>query len=402
MIFIYILTGLTLLYALVAFLFFVGLHLLKKGRNEEQHSVSVVIAARNEEDNISRILQDLTQQTYPKDKYQVIVANDCSQDGTGAIIDEFCAKFPFIKHIFIEKIPDGFSPKKYVLDVALQHAQNDIILTTDADCRVGSRWIETMVSYFEPDVGFVVGFSQFGKSYEKRTLLEKLQAFDFMQLMGAAAGSANLKFPLAASGQNLGYLKKAYNKVGGYKKVAHRVSGDDVLLLQLVRKFTKYKVVFASSHTSFAISEPQPTFMSLIHQRLRWASNGSYQLKLNVLFFAYLVLVFLISLVSLVALFIALFAKIYVEFILLALFIKVISELMIAVRAAQVFNRMDLMKYFPIWILVQMPYIVFMGILGSLGNFNWKGREHSAKMVNKSSGKISDFIHKIEDLFWKS
>jgi cellulose synthase/poly-beta-1,6-N-acetylglucosamine synthase-like glycosyltransferase len=402
MIFVYILSGLTLLYAMVAFLFFVGLHLLKKGNNEEQHSVSVIIAARNEEDNIARILQDLTQQTYPKEKYEVIVANDCSQDGTGAIIDDFCQKFPFIKHIFIEKIPAGFSPKKYVLDVALQHAQNDVILTTDADCRISSRWIETMVSYFEPDVGFVVGFSQFGKSYEKRTFLERLQAIDFMQLMGAAAGSANLKFPLAASGQNLGYLKKAYARVGGYKKVAHRVSGDDVLLLQLVKKFTDYKVVFAASPNSFAISEPQPTFMSLVHQRLRWASNGSYQLKLNIPFFAYLLLVYLVSLVSLVALFVALFAKVYVEIILLTIVIKFISELMIAVRAAQVFRRMDLLKYFPVWFFLQMPYIVFMGILGSLGNFSWKGREHTAKMVETTSGKFTEIIHKIEDLFWKS
>ena len=57
-----------------------------------------------------------------------------------------------------------------------------------------------MVSYFEPQVGFVTGFSQFGVKGEQQNLIERYQAFDFVTLMGATAGTTNLGFPLAASG----------------------------------------------------------------------------------------------------------------------------------------------------------------------------------------------------------
>lgn len=402
MIFLWILIVLTLLYAAVAFTFLIGLYFPRKGKNREQYNVSVVIAARNEEDNIGRILQDLMQQTYPREKYEVIVANDSSLDNTGKIVDEFCSRYPNIKHVYVDKIPEGISPKKYVMDCAIQHAMNEIILTTDADCRVSSQWIESMVSYFEPNVGFVIGFSQLGKSYERRSVLEKLQAFDFMQLMGATAGTTNLGYPLAASGQNLGYLRKAYNRVGGFKKVAHRISGDDVLLLQLIRKLTNLKIRFAASPAAFAVSEPQPDLRSFIHQRLRWASNGSYQIKLNIPFFVYLLLVFLNNLVSLIGLIAAVFYQFYPNFVFVCLLIKAISEFTLALRAAQLFGRFDLLKFFPLWFFLQMPYIVAMGLLGSFGNFTWKGRRHSSEAKSDPRSFLSEWIKRIEDLFWKS
>lgn len=401
--FIIVLTVVTVLYALVAFIFFIGLFFQSKERNSIQYPVSIIIAARNEEDNIGRILQDLTQQTYPRALYEIIVANDSSLDSTGKIIDGFALKFENIKHVYVDKVPPGFSPKKYVLECAIQQAQNEIILTTDADCRVGSQWIESMVSQFVPNVGFVIGFSQFGKSYERRNLLERLQAFDFMQLMGAAAGTANLGYPLAASGQNLGYLRKAYLKVGGFKKVAHRVSGDDVLLLQLVRKFTKFKVRFAATPASFVVSEPQSNLKGFIQQRLRWASNGSYQIKLNIPFFVYLILVYLNNLFLFTGIILALFSAGQTEIILICLLIKILSEATIALRSSQLFFRPDLLRYFPLWFILQMPYIVLLGLIGSVGNFSWKGRSHSANSkINSVFSKLREYIKKAEDIFWKS
>ncbi len=385
----------TLLYVFTLFVFFVGIHLRRKSVNKEILSASVIIAARNEEKNIENILNDLVCQTYPVDKFEIIVADDGSTDKTANIVERFSQKFNNIRLIQVSKIPTGFSPKKYVLQSAIRMSRSDIILATDADCRVGSRWIETMVSCFTPKVGFVVGFSQYGKPGEKQNLVENLQALDFLQLMSATAATCNLGMPLAASGQNLAYRRTAFEMVGGYKKVADRISGDDVLLLQLIRKYTPFKTVFAFSDAAFAVSEPQPTLNSLINQRKRWASNGSYQLKQNIPFFIYLVLVLMSNLFLFFGFALAAIFGSYLSVFTVCLAAKAAAELLVGFTGAKIFKRQDLLRFFPLWFILQMPYIVIVGLAGTFGNYNWKGRDHAA-----SVGPVKPLLQKFVSI-WK-
>ena len=371
---------LTALYGLTIILFLTGLMFPQFGEVSEQPTVSVIIAARNEQENIGSILNDLIQQKYPQDRYEMIVANDHSTDDTAARVRKLADQHHNIRLLDKGDNPKNFSPKKFAIQTAVGMARGDIILATDADCRVGRDWIATMASYFKPSVGFVIGFSQFGARGEKQSLIENLQTFDFVTLMGVAAGTTNLGFPMAASGQNLGYRKSAFEKVGGYTRVAHRVSGDDVLLMQLIRKYTDYRIVYATDPPSFAISEPQPTLKSLINQRKRWASNGAYQLKLNPMFFIYLMQVLLFNAALLVGIPAALIVGKYLNVMLLCLFLRVLFECAIALRSAFYFNRTDVLKFFPLWFVSQIPYIVGVGIAGTFGKFNWKERYHGPEV----------------------
>ena len=371
---------LTALYGLTIILFLIGLMFPEFGEVSEQPKVSVIIAARNEQENIGSILNDLIQQNYPQDRYEMIVANDHSTDDTAARVRKLAEQHHNIRLLDMGDIPRNFSPKKFAIQTAVKMARGEIILATDADCRVGRNWIATMASYFKPSVGFVIGFSQFGAKGEKQSLIENLQTFDFVTLMGVAAGTTNLGFPMAASGQNLGYRKRAFEEIDGYTRVAHRVSGDDVLLMQLVRKHTDYRIVYASDSASFAVSEPQPTLKSLINQRKRWASNGAYQLKLNPLFFLYLMQVLLFNAALLIGIPAALISGEYVQVMLLCLFLRVLFECAIALRSAFYFKRTDVLKYFPLWFVSQIPYIVGVGIAGTFGKFNWKERYHGPEV----------------------
>jgi len=381
-----ILIFLTIIYVLSVIIFFFGLFIKKSGANSLQYDVTVIIAARNEEKNIANILEDLIHQIYPKDFYQVIIVNDGSTDNTQNIIDSYAQKYSFIHSFTVEEVPEGFSPKKYALQCAINKTSSDIILSTDADCRVSSRWIESMVSYFDPNVGFVIGFSQFGRKKTKQNLIERLQAFDFMQMMGVAAGTCNLGFAMAASGQNLGYRRKAFKQIGGYSQIAHRVSGDDVLLLQLIKRHTKYKIVFASDSSCFVTSKPQPDLVSFINQRIRWASNGSYQIYLNVPFFAYLLQFYLYSFFLLFGLLIALLSGHYISLFLAGMLVKFTFDFIITAKSAHYFNRPDLLKCFPVWFLFQLPYVIYVGLLGTFGNFRWKERNHTT-VFNKNPKK---------------
>ncbi len=383
----FILIFLSCIYLFTVIIFFIGLFFKRSGSNTIQYRVTVVIAARNEEKNISNILDDLIHQTYPKTLYEVIIVNDGSTDKTQQIIDSYAGKYSFIRSYLIEKVPAGFSPKKYALQNAVNQSGGDIILGTDADCRVSSRWIESMVSFFGPEVGFVIGFSQFGRKKSKQNFIERLQAFDFMQMMGVAAGTCNMGLPMAASGQNLGYRRKVFEQIGGFSKIAHRVSGDDVLLMQLVKKFTKHKIVYASASSCFVTSKPQPDLASFINQRIRWASNGSYQIYLNVPFFAYLLQFYLYSFFLFFGLLFALFSGHYVSLFLAGLLLKFTADFIITAKSAFYFNRMDLLKYFPAWFLIQLPYVLYVGLLGTFGNFKWKERSHSA-VFNKKPKRL--------------
>ena len=371
---------LTLLYGMTIVAFLFGMKTRRFGRHAQAEKATVIIAARNEEKNIAAILQDLARQTYPAALYEVIVANDHSTDATTDIVRGFCKEHGNFKLLEMGDIPDGFSPKKYAIQSAVQQAQGDIILATDADCRVGPHWLKTMVSYFEPEIGFVIGFSQFGAKGQAQNLIERFQAFDFVTIMGAAVGSAQLGTPFAATGQNLAYRKSAFAAVGGYSKVSHRVSGDDVLLLQLVRKYTPYKTVFAGDSRSYALSEAQPTLKAFINQRKRWASNGGFQIRLNIIFFLYLLLVLLFNASLFIGIPAALVTGRYLSTMIICLGLRVLLEFAIALRSAFYFERTDLLKYFPLWFIAQIPYIVGIGLAGTFGKFQWKGRKHSARV----------------------
>ncbi len=365
---------LAIAYGAIILLFVISLCFPHHPRSLSQPPVSVVIAARNEEENIGALLQDLAAQDYPVDRYEVIIANDNSTDATAAIVAGYSAHYPFIKLINITATPVDFSPKKYALQCAVDRANGDIILATDADCRVGPRWISTMTAYMDEDTGFVIGFSQFGRRGQAQPFVQRFQAFDFVTLMGVAAAATHLRLPMAASGQNLGYRKAAFVAVNGYHPVKRRLSGDDVLLMQMIRKHTRYRIVYASHPDAHAVSAPQPTWGSFINQRNRWASNGGYQVRLNLTFFAYLILTFSFNVLLLLGLPWALYVHQHTLLFAWCLAGKACSEGAIAIAAARFFHREDLLKYFPGWFALQIPYVVLVGVLGSMGLFRWKGR----------------------------
>ena len=377
--------GLGVSYAVTILIFLSGLLIRPMGKNKSMPRVSVVIAARNEEHNIGVILNDLVHQTFPKHLYEIIIANDGSSDKTAELVSDLARRHSNVKLLEIRNIPSHFSPKKYALQRAVQASTGEIILTTDADCRVGPNWIETMVSYFAPNVGFVIGFSQFGYKWEEQSFLERFQAIDYLMLMGVTAATCNLGFPLAASGQNLGFRREAFDAVNGYKSIARRISGDDVLLLQLIRRNTTYRVVFAANLLAFAATKPMSSLRELVQQRKRWASNGSYQLYLNLPFFLYLLIVFLFNIFIALSLLSLVIWPQQMEIVAYCLGAKAILEFGVALASGVYFNRKDLLKHFLPWFFLQIPYVLLIGTLGTFGHFKWKERTHSATLPHRSA-----------------
>jgi len=64
----------------------------------------------------------------------------------------------------------------------------------------------------------------------------------------------------------------------------------------------------------------------------------------------------------------------------LALASKLAGEWTISWLSARRYGRTDLLPWFPLWFIAQIPYIVWVGMLGTFGNFRWKDRKHGAAL----------------------
>ena len=189
--------------------------------------VSVVIAARNEEKNIANLLDDLITQTIDKNNFEVIISNDRSEDETGKIINEYSRKYEFIKYIQITKKKDMAS-KKYALEQAIKDSKGEIILATDADCRVSKHWAISMANLVNKTNKVVIGYS---KIKSKTTLINEIQKIDFLGIMASNGGLLTNGIICSGSGQNLAYKKEDFFRIGGFESLLKIKSLETICIL---------------------------------------------------------------------------------------------------------------------------------------------------------------------------
>jgi cellulose synthase/poly-beta-1,6-N-acetylglucosamine synthase-like glycosyltransferase len=364
-----------LLIALLAYItsliaFYFGLRRSASAASIAQPFVSVIVAARNEEQHLPDLLSDLSNQTYPH--YEAIVVDDRSSDGTAEIVRHFAARSSRFKLLQQRTVPDGHSPKKSALNAGIEQSCGEILFLTDADCRVQETWIENTVRYFEPDVAMVLGSSELIVE-EKSSLFECVQGFEFLTLVSLMAASANLRHPLGASGHNIALRRRAFAQVGGYNSVMHRIAGDDMLMLQLMRAKPEVgRIVYADDLRARNATYPEATWQKFRNQRARWASSGTHHFRGDALFMIY-------AIGSLVLNMAVLFGWMWAWagwtswFTWLALVSgKLVADFLFFGEVCRRFERQRLLIYLPLWFLVQPIYLLLMAVWGQRGRFTWK------------------------------
>lgn len=380
-------------YIAAALIFLVGLR--RRKRRADAHSfpfVSVVIAARNEAGYIADCLKGLAGQSYPADRYEVLVVDDDSTDETAQIAARYAVEYPNIRSIEVTDAFRHIAAKKRPLSEGIRAARGPIILTTDADCSVPATWVSGMVSQLEAGADVVIGFSQVKAAGDRLTPAERIQAFDFLALMCASAGAANLGIPLAASGQNFAYRKALFDRVNGFEAIAHCPSGDDVLLLQLFRR-AGARIAFSDHPDTFVSTRRAESIAGFWTQRRRWASNARNMAALNPLFFVYLTNVFLLNLLIPAGIILGIGENAF-GLPLSCLAGKTLADLAVVWTGARLFGRTDLLPVLPAWELLQIPYTTLVGLFGSFGSFVWKGRTHRARQAGSLKEGMSVLAQK--------
>ena len=246
--------------------------LLRKYRINQNSklSVSVIVAARNEAENILTCLQSLANLDYPENLIEIIVVNDRSDDRTEQIINEFIKEKSQFKYFNITKTIPNLSGKASAISQAIEQSQGEIIFITDADCIVPKNWINKTSQYFADQVGIVAGFTLLDFS---RGFFNSIQNLDWAYLLGVAAGAAGLEIPLTCMGNNFAFRRAAYEQVGGYQGVGFSVT-EDFALLKAMAQRTHWKIRFAIDGECLVKTKPMNNWRDFFSQRKRWAVGG--------------------------------------------------------------------------------------------------------------------------------
>lgn len=367
----------TLVLALVAIYFLLvlmalwGLLRLKPGWNQKLYSVSVVVAAKDESGTIAECLEALLAQDYPAERYQVVVVDDGSVDDTAAKVRGFCARDPRVRLV---SAPPGSGPlrgKKRALDAGIAHSTGEIILVSDADCRPAPAWISTMVRHFEPGVGLVAG--QVRQKGSK--LWHKLRSLERLSLSAVAAGAIGWGLGLTATGGSLGYRREVFDHVGGFRRLARPLSGDDDLFVQLVSRRTRWQLRYAFQPEAAVDTDPPATLREFVAQERRRTSKGRhYSLGAQAL----AALAFLTNLSLAVALPLSLIRPELGPWPWAAWGAKVLGEFLLLSKAGRMLGQRGWWPYFPMAAVLYIPYFLLFAVWGTLGGYRWKAAAGAA------------------------
>jgi biofilm PGA synthesis N-glycosyltransferase PgaC len=363
---------LALLYAILIMAYTFGWYRLKNSSLAHEtvpQKVSVLLAARNEEKNISKLLCDLIQQHYPKQLLEVIIADDHSEDKTAELVEKFAienAGFP----IQLIKVK-GFG-KKSALREAAKFATGEIILFTDADCRVRNEWIRSMSRSFQTsECKLVLGPVRLENDGK---LFGKLQSLEFLSLIASTAGSCGIAYPAMANGANLAVRRPVMEAIMDQQEGKNHASGDDVFLLfSIMKKYGSSAIAFAFSEEAIVSTKAVQGLKEFFKQRFRWVSKSKSYSHPAVIVPA--VIVFLFNFALLLLLVTAFFYPfLFVIFGMFSL-LKFMIDYPLLRSAADFMQRQYLIRFaFPFEFIYPF-YIVFTALAGNILAVKWKGRK---------------------------
>jgi len=334
-------------------------------------NISVVIAARNEEENIIHLLNDFAAQTYPKSLTEIVIADDASDDQTIAAIKKFQKEHPELNIKLVEMQDEEgiISFKKRALSEAIKQSTGKLIITTDADCRFGPQRLEAIVAYYEEHpVSLILLPVVF---HNERSIFEMIQSLEFTGIMGITAASAALNRPVSCNGANLAIERKLFERLGGFDDPY--ASGDDVFILYKAKKHIPKRIAFLMAKETIVYTNAQTTVSGFFNQRVRWGAKAKGFTDRTAL--GGILLLFFSNTAVTVALILGLIFPGLIVPALAIFLLKLIADVVFLIPIARFFNKLKLLPMYPLMSLWLPFYITVTGILSLRGNYVWKGRK---------------------------
>jgi len=357
-----------LLYVILILRYKIGWGLNSSSNNivDVYPTVSIIIALRNEESRVERLIQQLESQKYPEEHFNIICVNDHSTDNTL----EMLRKNNNNNLIVLDMKDDEFGKKDAILK-GVEKSTSEIVITTDADCDFSIYWVQTIVSYFQDnDVKLVSGPVKFDK---KVGIFNNLQSLEFYSLIGAGAGAIGISNPIFCNAANMAFRRKVFFDCSKSlnKQIA---SGDDVFLLHAIKKLYPKGISFALDNRALVTTLPVKNIASFFNQRKRWSGKSIFYKDINTLYVSFLV--FFTNLFLIYFLVLSFFDHISFVYFIFFYILKSTIDILFLFPVLNFLKRTDLVKWIFPFELFYSFYVVLISIISIFSSYKWKGRTY--------------------------
>jgi cellulose synthase/poly-beta-1,6-N-acetylglucosamine synthase-like glycosyltransferase len=232
--------------------------------------ISIVVSIRNEKNNAEEFVKQIEKQSYPKQHFELIMIDDASIDFSFETFDAILKKTGIT---FTLKRQISHKGKKTNISEAIKMASGSVIITTDADVVYRDQnWLQCIAFEFQnKETNMLIMPIDF---CEKHHALAIFQATENMALTSITAGYGALQKPFLCNGANLAFTKKAFEKVNGYLSHISISSGEDVFLLEDLKRLGTHFIRYANRAECIVKTKPMTTTSDFFQQRLRWANKS--------------------------------------------------------------------------------------------------------------------------------
>ncbi|GDX53466.1 glycosyl transferase [Bacteroidota bacterium] len=332
--------------------------------------VAVIVAARNEVENILNCVNDILKQNYPVELMELIVVDDFSSDKTFEIlksISDSRLKILQMKDFVSEQ---NFSSKKKSIETAIAKTTATLIVTTDADCRINESWVMNIVAEHELNQKqFILGPVAY---HSEKNLFERMQSLDFFGFTGIACGSLYWKMPALCNGANLAYTRELFYQLGGFTDNEKIPSGDDMFLMMKAFKQNPNAVSYLKSTDATVRTFASSSWNEFLQQRIRWGSKSKHYSDFRITASLAIIFFFYCFLVACGVM--AFFQPLFLFVFLFMVITKSIIDAAFLFNVANFFGRKKLLLIFLPAQIFHITYVLIAGVLSQVKTYNWKGR----------------------------
>ncbi len=370
-IFVVLLTAFTAWYAISLMVLLIGLFRIPLSSNDRLHSLTVIIAAHNEEENIGACLKAIASQDYPPNLFELIIADDRSTDGTPELIQEFCSNYHNISTVRVDLKEQNVTPKKTALIRALRMARGEIIVSTDADCVPHNGWLSAINDRFGEKVGMVVGHTAYPRP---KSLWAGIDAIDYLshRALGVAFIGAGSAYPCTAS--NFAYRKEIFESVEEeFSRLPVRPAEDNYLLNH-VHTRSPWSFAVATEPASIVTTAGAGGLREFLQQRFRWGAYGGNIVTAGVrLFFLPALLLYCLIWIGFI---LSLMNAAIVQWLLMSLGIKAFVDFLFMGKAVFIYRCHYLLAWFLPGFVANLILTLPIMVKGNFFTFRWKGERY--------------------------
>jgi glycosyltransferase involved in cell wall biosynthesis len=340
-------------------------------QTEKNNDLSIIIPVRNEAQNLPQLFQSIVELDYSTEHFEILWVNDNSTDTSETLIENFINQNPHIQQKILQNDTLVIAPKKAAIKKAIEYSKYPWIVTTDADVVVSHEWLSVINQYIVESNS--IYFAGMVKMQPSEQFLSQYQVCNWLTLSGFTMSGFGWKNPMIASGAFTVFSKEEALKLNLFEGNEHISSGDDVFLLQKMKKGFPNQVYFLRNPEAFVITKSMTKWSNFISQQKRWMKKTGQVDDLGLQLFG--ALIFLTNFVWILSVLFYFISYFQPHNLLFFIIVKLLLDYFIIHQMEQIYDVYIKTKSKIISLLL-FPFLsTWISLTGFWGSLTWKGRE---------------------------